>query len=99
MEKPLQYVRNVWLEGQGAICISIPIEIVKKMNIDQNSFLYIEMVDDSTFGAKKITHKLSKDEISNIQKINIGSEENNFMETMKTPEIKTNTNLLDGLDL
>ena len=46
MEKSLRYVRNVWLEGQGALCLGIPSEIVKKLELNQDSFLYVELVDN-----------------------------------------------------
>ena len=46
MEKSLRYIRNVWLEGRGALCFGIPSEIVKKLGLSQDSFLYVELVDN-----------------------------------------------------
>jgi len=65
-----RFIRNVWGEGSGSLCFSIPSEIVKKMNVTSDSFLYVELVNDTTFGVRKINHKLSKNEIEKIQKIN-----------------------------
>ena len=60
----------MWGEGSGSLCFSIPSEIVKKMNINPDSFLYVELVNDTAFGVRKINHKLSKNEIEKIQNIN-----------------------------
>ena len=40
------------------------------MNVNSDSFLYVELVNDTTFGVRKINHRLSKNEIEKIQKIN-----------------------------
>jgi antitoxin component of MazEF toxin-antitoxin module len=68
-ESSYRFIRNVWGEGSGSLCFSIPSEIVKKMNVTSDSFLYVELVNDTTFGVRKINHKLSKNEIEKIQKI------------------------------
>jgi len=69
-EQSYRFIRNVWSEGSGSLCFSIPSEIVKKMNVNSDSFLYVELINDSTFGVRKINHRLSKNEIEKIQKIN-----------------------------
>ncbi len=69
MTETYRFIRNVWGEGSGSLCFSIPAEIVKKMKIDSDSFLYVELINDSIFGVRKINHKLSKDEIKKIEKL------------------------------
>lgn len=66
MTETYRFIRNVWGEGSGSLCFSIPAEIVKKMKMDSDSFLYVELVNDATFGVRKINHKLSRDEIKKI---------------------------------
>ena len=66
MTETYRFIRNVWGKGSGSLCFSIPAEIVKKMKMDSDSFLYVELVNDATFGVRKINHKLSRDEIKKI---------------------------------
>ncbi len=93
------FIRNVWGEGSGSLCFSIPSEIVKKMNIHSGSFLYVELVNDATFGVRKINHKLSKNEIEKIQKINPETTDEKQLES-KTPmqEKQDDTNSYNPLD-
>ena len=65
MEKSLRYVRNVWLEGQGALCLGIPSEIVKKLGLNQDSFLYVELIDNLIV-MKKHDPKLTRTELNKI---------------------------------
>ena len=68
--KSYRFIRNVWAEGSGSLCFSIPSEIVKKMNLDSDSFLYVELINNTVFGVRKVNHKISQNEIEKIQKIN-----------------------------
>lgn len=80
-EPSYRFIRNVWSEGSGSLCFSIPSEIVKKMNVNSDSFLYVELVNDTAFGVRKINHKLSKNEIEKIQKINPETSDKKQLET------------------
>ena len=80
-EQSYRFIRNVWSEGSGSLCFSIPSEIVKKMNVNSDSFLYVELINDSTFGVRKINHRLSKNEIEKIQKINPETSDKKQLET------------------
>jgi len=95
-----RFIRNVWKEGSGSLCFSIPSEIVKKMNMDSDSFLYVELVDDTTFGVRKINHRLSKNEIEKIQKINpeITSRKKQSESKNITQENQVDTNSYNPLD-
>ncbi len=65
MEKSLRYIRNVWLEGNGALCLGIPSEIVKRLELNKDSFLYVELVDNLIV-MKKHDPKFTKTELSKI---------------------------------
>lgn len=96
-----RFIRNVWGEGSGSLCFSIPSEIVKKMNINSGSFLYVELVNDATFGVRKINHKLSKNEIEKIQKINPETTDKKQLEsktTMQEKQDDVDTNNYNPLD-
>ena len=87
-----RFIRNVWSEGSGSLCFSIPSEIAKKMNVNSDSFLYVELVNDSTFGVRKINHKLSKNEIEKIQKINPETSDKKQLETKTIVQKKQDDN-------
>ncbi len=96
-----RFIRNVWGEGSGSLCFSIPSEIVKKMNINSDSFLYVELINDATFGVRKINHKLSKNEIEKIQKINPETTDEKQLEsktTMQEKQDDVDTNSYNPLD-
>ena len=99
MVESYRFIRNVWSEGSGSLCFSIPAEIVKKMNMDSNSFLYVELVNDTTFGVRKINHRLSKDEIEKIQKINPETSNKKQSESKNiTQKNQVDTNSYNPLD-
>ena len=64
-ESVFRSVRNIWMEGGTTYCISLPFEIVKKLQLDQNSLLYVELVDDLIVMKKNDTHFTNTD----IQKV------------------------------
>ena len=65
MEKPLRYIRNIWLEGKEALCLGIPSEIVKRLELNQDSFLYVELIDNLIV-MKKYDPKFTKTELNKI---------------------------------
>ena len=75
MEKSLRYVRNVWLEGQGALCLGIPSEIVKELGLSPDSLLYVELVDNLIV-MKKHDPKLTRTELNKITLRDIDIKEN-----------------------
>jgi len=85
MEKSLRYVRNVWFEGQGALCLGIPSEIVKKLGLSQDSFLYVELID-SLIVMKKHEPKLTKTELNKIDLRKNNTEENPVVIKEKSSE-------------
>ena len=100
MEKLSGSIRNIWMEGGKSYCLSLPLEIIKKLNITQNDRLYVELVDDLIVMKKHNIH-LTKSEINKVKNI-LQQESSPDIITIK-PENKENsnnvTNPLDGLDL
>ncbi|MDH3394737.1 MAG: AbrB/MazE/SpoVT family DNA-binding domain-containing protein [Nitrosopumilus sp.] len=88
-------VRNIWKEGGKTYCISIPIDIVKKLDLDENSTLLVELVDDLIVLKKHVVH-LTKTEISKIKDFKVTSNNN---ESDSTQQIKDDSpNPLDGYE-
>jgi len=99
MEKSLRYVRNVWLEGQGALCLGIPSEIVKRLGLSQDSFLYVELVDNLIV-MKKHDPKLTKTELNKITLRDTNTKENLVaIEEKLNGEEKESDNPLKGMNL
>lgn len=94
MAESAPYIRKVWIEGTGTICFGIPSEIVKKLKIDQNSTLLIDLVDDAIIVIKKCNPQFTKSELSKIRDLN-------NLENSEEPEHtkKPIKNPLDDLDL
>lgn len=49
-----QNIKKPWIEGSGTLYFGIPSEIVKKLKLNQYSFLLIDLVDDSIIVIKKV---------------------------------------------
>ncbi|WP_316506117.1 hypothetical protein [Nitrosopumilus sp.] len=65
-EETLRYIKNVWVEGNNTLCFGIPSEIVKKINLNQDSYLLVELVDDTIIVIKKINPQFTKAKINKI---------------------------------
>jgi len=68
-------IRNIWKEGGKTYCISIPIDIVKKLELDENNTLLVELVDDLIV-LKKHETRLTKTEIYKAKTIADTSNDN-----------------------
>ena len=87
-------VRNIWKEGGTTYCISIPIDIVKKLDLDENNTLLVELVDDLIVLKKHETH-LTRAEISKAETVTDTSNDN--VMNSSSQKIKDNSpNPLDG---
>lgn len=86
-------VRNIWKERGGTYCISIYIDIVKKLDLDENNTLLVELVDDLIVLQKPESH-LTKIEVSKIKDFKVTSNNN---ESDSAQQINDNSpNPLDG---
>ena len=86
-------IRNIWKEGGKTYCISIPIDIVKKLYLDENNTLLVELVDDLIVLKKHESH-LTKTEVSKVKDLKTTS---NNSKSDPVQQIKDNNpNPLDG---
>jgi len=85
-------VRNIWKEGGTTFCISIPIHIVKKLDLNENNTLLVELVDDLIVLKKHEVH-LTKTEIVKAKTVTDTSSDNDSSTTSDE-----NSNPLDGID-
>ncbi len=89
-------IRNIWKEGGKSYCISIPIGIVKKLDLDENNTLLVELVDDLIVLKKHKDH-LTKAEVSKAKTIADTSNDNET--NSSSQNIKDNdSNPLDGYE-
>jgi len=65
-EERLRYIKNIWMEGNNTLCLGIPSEIVKKLNLNHNSYLLVELVDEAIIVIKKINPQFTKTEINKV---------------------------------
>ena len=87
-------IRNIWKDGGRTFCISIPIHIVKKLDLNENNTLLVELVDDLIVLKKHETH-LTRAEISKAETVTDTSNDN-VMDS-SSQKIKDNSpNPLDG---
>ena len=97
MGKSLGSVRNIWIEGGVSYCTSLPLEIIKKLNISQNDKLYVELVDELIVMRKHDMH-LTKNQINKAQKIS-QQESSDIIQSENNDGDDDNINPLDGLDI
>ena len=86
-------VRNIWKEGGKTFCISIPIHIVKKLDLNENNTLLVELVDDLIVLKKHEAH-LTKSEIIKAKTADETSEDIGSNPTQQITD--NNPNPLDG---
>ena len=91
-------VRDIWKEGGTTFCISIPVGIVKKLNLDENSKLLVELVDDLIV-LKKHEAQLSKAEIIRAKTVSVDEDKNTSDISKQIKEEVDTPNPLDVLDL
>ena len=66
MEESFGSIRKVWMEAGTTYCTSIPLEIVKKLGLEPQGMLYVDLVDDLIVMKKHNVH-LSKIEIRKVR--------------------------------
>ncbi len=94
-----QNIKKPWIEGSGTLCFGIPSEIVKKLKLNQHSFLLIDLVDDSIIVIKKVNPRFTKTELDKVivHENNIQNKNNTVNEVHKSEQEFKNP--LDGLNL
>jgi len=88
-ESPYRYMRNPWLEGNGTLCFGIPSELVKKLGLNRDSFLYVELIDNSIIAIKRVNPQFTKSDINKITSQKSHTEEKRTIvdEKDKSPKI------------
>ncbi len=76
------FIRNIRKEGGRTFCISIPIDIVKKLDLDENNTLLVELIDDLIVLKKHESH-LTKIEISKAKTVVTTSNDNTYNPSQK----------------
>lgn len=61
-----QNIKKPWFEGSGTLCFGIPSDIVKKLGLNQNSFLLIDLIEDSIIVIKKVNPQFTKTELNKV---------------------------------
>jgi len=88
-------VRNIWKEGGTTFCISIPMYIVKKLDLNENNTLLVELVDELIVLKKHEVH-ITKAEMLKAKTVEETSEKSKFTPSQQTNN--NNSNPLDGID-
>jgi len=76
MEESCRYVRKPWIGGNGTMYFGIPPKIIKKLNLDKNQYLLVDVIDDIIV-IKKMNQQFSKAKIKKIQISNITTDKDN----------------------
>jgi bifunctional DNA-binding transcriptional regulator/antitoxin component of YhaV-PrlF toxin-antitoxin module len=101
MTKIQNSVRNIWKEGGTTFCISIPIDIVKKLNLNENSMLLVELVDELIVLKKHESH-LTKAQVAKaktVSEISVNGESDSSQKIKEEDnDDDDNSNPLDGIE-
>ena len=95
-------IKKPWIGGNGdTVYLGIPINIVKQLQISENSYLMIDLIDDSIIVIKKHNPQFTKMELNKVQDYNNTNSTNNKEELTVDEQIIENDfkNPLDDLDL
>lgn len=95
MEESYLCVRKPWIGGNGTMYFGIPPKIIKKLNLNHNQYLLVDVIDDIIV-IKKMNQQFSKAKIKKIQINNIAIDKGNSVELIedvdKEPVETTNNN-------
>ena len=96
-------IKKPWTGGNGdTVYLGIPSNIAKQLQISENSYLMIDLIDDSIIVIKKHNPQFTKYELNKIQNYKNSNSTNNEEELIvNEPTIIENDfkNPLDGLDI
>lgn len=92
-------IRNIWIEGGTTHCISLPAEIVKELNLKQDDYLLVELVNESLIVIKKHNPQFTKSEINRVIGYKDNTNEKKSVVIEEESEENEFKNPLDGMDL
>ena len=95
MEESFGSIRNIWMEGGKSYCVSIPLEIIKKLGLTEDDRLYVELVDELIVMKKHDIH-LTKSEITKAKKMTVENSNSKIPQQEKEESTVTDVNPLDG---
>ena len=81
-EESYRYVRKPWIGGNGTMYLGIPPKIIKKLNLDRNQYILVDVIDDIIV-VKKLNQQFSKSKIKKIQANNIVINKDSSVELTK----------------
>ena len=95
MEESFGSIRNIWMEGGKSYCVSIPLEIIKKLGLTEDDRLYVELVDELIVMKKHDIH-LTKSEITKAKKMTVENSDTKILQEEEKESTVTDVNPLDG---
>ena len=84
-EETYRFVRKPWIGGNGTMYFGIPPKIMKKLKLDHNQYLLVDVIEDILV-IKKINQQFSKAEIKKIQTNNITLDKKDSIELIEDVE-------------
>jgi len=102
MSEPSSFlqIRKSWISGNGTLYFAIPSEIVKKLKLNSDSYLLVDLIEDSIIVIKKHDPQFTKTELNKITLHETNTEENLVViEEKSDEEEKEFDNPLRDLDL
>lgn len=81
-EESYRYVRKPWIGGNGTMYFGIPPKIIKKLNLDHDQYLLVDVIDDIIV-IKKMNQQFSKAKIKKIQINNVTMNKDSSVELTK----------------
>jgi len=92
-EESYRHVRKSWIGGNGTMYFGIPPKIIKKLKLDQNQYLLVDVIDDIIV-IKKMNQQFSKAEIKKIQTNTVTIDKDNSIKSIEDDvdkeSVKTN---------
>jgi len=82
----LRFIKNTWINSNGTMHLGIPSQIIEKMELSQNDFLLIELVEESIIVIKKINPQISKVDLNKIVSHESDTDEKSVIVEDKSPE-------------
>ena len=98
-KETLHFIRKAWVNTNGTMYLGIPSKIIDRLRLDQNSYLMIELIDDSIMVIKKYNPQFTKIELNKIQNYKLNSNKNKESTIKEQPHVKDDfKNPLDRLE-
>ena len=96
-KETFHFIKRPWINANGTMYLGIPSKIIDKLNLNQNSYLMIDLIDDYIIMIKKHNPQFTKPEINKV----IGNQNNTEKKSIVIEEESEEEfkNPLDDLDI